>query len=157
MVTEVAYGQLKGRWRVLLRKSESNKEHVRMVTLACTVLGNICIDQGDSISRKLDLTVDPSAQEKRDHDEKTHGWKGDGKSLSALNQETTPTLTNFHCSFQMASSYSLRCFLYNPLSHESSYKIQRKIRIATRKKVNHNIHVHCSDCCTFDICQQNLI
>lgn len=29
MVTEGAYGQLKGRWRVLLRKSESNKEYVR--------------------------------------------------------------------------------------------------------------------------------
>ena len=29
MVTEGAYGQLKGRWRVLLRKNESDKEHVR--------------------------------------------------------------------------------------------------------------------------------
>lgn len=48
MVTEGAYGQLKGRWRVLLRKSESSKEHVRTATLACMVLHNICIDQGDS-------------------------------------------------------------------------------------------------------------
>ena len=69
MVTEGAYGQLKARWRMLLRKSESNKEHVRTITLACMVLHNICIDQGDSISRKLDLTVDPSTQEKRDRKE----------------------------------------------------------------------------------------
>ena len=69
MVTEGAYGQLKGRCRVLLRKSESNKENVRTVTLACMVLHNICIDHGDSISRKLDLTVDPSTQEKKDREQ----------------------------------------------------------------------------------------
>ena len=69
MVIEGAHGQLKGRWRKLLRKSESNKEHVRTVTMACMVLHNICIDQGDSISRKPDLTVDPSTQEKRDRKE----------------------------------------------------------------------------------------
>jgi hypothetical protein len=45
---------------VLLRKSESSKEYVRTVTLACMVLHNICIDQGDSLARKLDLTVDPN-------------------------------------------------------------------------------------------------
>ena len=37
MVTEEAYGQLKGRWRVLLRKNESDKEHVSTATLACMV------------------------------------------------------------------------------------------------------------------------
>jgi hypothetical protein len=35
MVIECAYGHLKGRWRVLLRKSESSKEQVRMTALAC--------------------------------------------------------------------------------------------------------------------------
>lgn len=69
MVIEEAYGQLIRRWRVPLRKSESNKEHIRTVTLACMVLHNICIAQGDSISKKLDLTVDPSTQEKRDREE----------------------------------------------------------------------------------------
>ena len=48
MVTEGAYGQLKGRWRVLLRKSESNQDNVRITTLACMVLHNICIAQGDA-------------------------------------------------------------------------------------------------------------
>ena len=43
MVTEGAYGQLKGRWRVLLRKCESDSENVRRFALACMVLHNICI------------------------------------------------------------------------------------------------------------------
>ena len=69
MVTEGAYGQLKGRWRVLLWKNESSKQHVRTTTLACMVLHNVCINQGDSISRKLDLTIDPDNQERRNRDE----------------------------------------------------------------------------------------
>ena len=54
---------------MLLRKIESNKDLVRTVTLACMVLHNICIERGDSISRKLDLSVDPTTQEKRDREE----------------------------------------------------------------------------------------
>ena len=65
MVSEGAYGQLKGRWRVLLRKSESNRDQVRITTLACMVLHNICIMQGDTISKKLDL----SNSEKRSREE----------------------------------------------------------------------------------------
>ena len=69
MITECAYGQLKGRWRVLERKCESPPEIVRMVTLACIVLHNICIERGDTISRKLDLTFDPLTNNRRDRDE----------------------------------------------------------------------------------------
>ena len=58
MVTEAAYGQLKGRWRVLLRKSESSRDQAHIATLACMVLHNICIMQRDAISRKLDLSLD---------------------------------------------------------------------------------------------------
>ena len=69
MVTECAYGQLKGRWRVLLRKCESSRDAVRLATLTCIVLHNICINQGDSISKKLDLTLDPVTQERRNRAE----------------------------------------------------------------------------------------
>ena len=69
MVTEGAYGQLKGRWRVLLWKSESSKVHVRAATLACIVLHNICIERGDSISRKLDLSIASDTQEKRSRED----------------------------------------------------------------------------------------
>ena len=68
MVAEGAYGQLKGRWRVLLRKSESSV-HIRTITLACVVLHHICITQGDSISRKLDLSITSQDQEKRNRGE----------------------------------------------------------------------------------------
>ena len=54
MVTEGAYGQLKGRWRILLRKCENSPEYLKTMTLACMVLHNICLDLGDTISRKLD-------------------------------------------------------------------------------------------------------
>ena len=51
MVTEGAYGQLKGRWRLLLRKCESASDQVRTTTLACLILHNVCIDRGDAISK----------------------------------------------------------------------------------------------------------
>ena len=68
MVTEGAYGQLKGRWRVLLRKCESRSEDVRTATLACMVLHNICILRKDTIPKKLDLSIDPSTSQRRDRE-----------------------------------------------------------------------------------------
>ncbi|CAB3979844.1 Hypothetical predicted protein [Paramuricea clavata] len=50
MVTEGAYGQMKGRWRVLIWKNESE------------------VDQGETMSRKLDLTFDPVTNERRDRE-----------------------------------------------------------------------------------------
>ena len=69
MVTECAYGQLKGRWWVLERKCESPSEIVRMVTLACIVLHNICNKRGDTISRKLDMTLDQLTNNRSNRDE----------------------------------------------------------------------------------------
>ena len=66
MVTEGCYGQLKGRWRVTLRKNESSKDEVKTTTLACMVLHNICIDRGETLSRKLDLTLDPVTSQRWD-------------------------------------------------------------------------------------------
>ena len=68
MVSAGAYGQLKGRWRVLLRKSESSRDVVRMIILACMVLHNICIMQGDSISKRLDLSSDGNGQKQNRED-----------------------------------------------------------------------------------------
>ena len=66
MVVEGAYGQLKGRWRILMRKSESHHEEVKFYTLACMVVHNICLEFGDTIPSKLDLSIDPETNEKRD-------------------------------------------------------------------------------------------
>lgn len=66
MVTEGAYGQLKGRWTVLLYKCESTPEELKIATLACIVLHNICLEHGDTIPTKLDdLTIDPLTNQKR--------------------------------------------------------------------------------------------
>eukprot|EP00112_Aurelia_sp_Birch-Aquarium-sp1_P016707 Seg381.22 transcript_id=Seg381.22/GoldUCD/mRNA.D3Y31 product="hypothetical protein" protein_id=Seg381.22/GoldUCD/D3Y31 len=65
MVVESAYGMLKGRWRVLLRKCESSAAQVKVVTLACMVLHNVCISQDDSMPQTLDITVDQKTKRKR--------------------------------------------------------------------------------------------
>lgn len=59
MVTEECYGQLKGRWRILLRKCESSTEEVRAATLACMGLQNVCLERRETMSKKLNLTIDP--------------------------------------------------------------------------------------------------
>ena len=65
MVTEGAFGKLKGRWRVLSRKCESNVETVKAMTLACVVLHNLCIERGDVTLRHWDMSLDPIQNERR--------------------------------------------------------------------------------------------
>ena len=54
MVTECAFGGLKGRWRILYRKGEVNQHSLKVNVLACIVLHNIYIEKENNISRKLD-------------------------------------------------------------------------------------------------------
>ena len=68
MVTEGAYGKLKGRFRVLYQKCECNKETVKAMVLACIVLHNTCIQCNEPFPPQLDLTVDPATNERRDRD-----------------------------------------------------------------------------------------
>ena len=53
MVTECAFGQLKGAWRLLYRKSEVNQLSLKVNVLACFVLHDICIEKLVSINLKL--------------------------------------------------------------------------------------------------------
>ena len=46
------------RFSVLLRKCESNKETVKSYGLACVVPHKICIERGDLVPRKFNLTSD---------------------------------------------------------------------------------------------------
>eukprot|EP00794_Sanderia_malayensis_P005742 gene5742-biopygen4655 len=68
MVVEGAFGQLKGRWRFLLRKSESYPYETKIATLACLVLHNICLDCGDTLPAKLDLSTDPTTGQRRNRE-----------------------------------------------------------------------------------------
>ncbi len=49
-----------------MRKSESNVHEMKIATLACLVLHNVCMDCGDTIPSKLDLTMDPTISQIRD-------------------------------------------------------------------------------------------
>ena len=69
MVTEGAYGKLKGRWRVLYKKCESRPENVKIITLACVILHNVCIDKGDTVPRHWDFTKDPASNKRRPKEE----------------------------------------------------------------------------------------
>lgn len=64
LVTEGAFGRLKSRFRVLFRKCESQKETVKVYSLACVVLHNLCIERGDLIPRKFDLTLDHASNKR---------------------------------------------------------------------------------------------
>ena len=66
MVTEGAFGKLKGRFRILHRKCESNEE---IMGLACVIPQNICIDKGDLVPRKFDLTYDIASNKLRESNE----------------------------------------------------------------------------------------
>ena len=69
MVTEGAYGKLKGLWRVLSRKCEGKVETVKAITLACVVLHSVCIAKGDVTLRQWDMRYDPATNKRRSIEE----------------------------------------------------------------------------------------
>ena len=58
MVVEAAFGMLKRRWRVLQQKCESSKNVVKLYSLACIELHNLCLGNGDTSPRSWDLGLD---------------------------------------------------------------------------------------------------
>ena len=69
MVTECAFGQLKGRWRLLYWKSEVNQHSLKVNILACIALHNIGIEKEDSINRKFDLSYDKNDNTRKSPEE----------------------------------------------------------------------------------------
>ena len=65
MVVEGAFGQLKGRWRVLMRKNECEENTLKTMSLACVVLHNICIDLDDKTNRNWDVGYDQATNKRR--------------------------------------------------------------------------------------------
>ena len=51
MVVENAFGCLKGRWRCLLKRIDSNLSKVPNMVSSCVVLHNICEQYGDNCSQ----------------------------------------------------------------------------------------------------------
>ena len=65
MVTEGAYGKLKGHWHVLSRKCENKVETVKATTLACVVLHNVCIAKGDVNLHHWDMKYELETNQRR--------------------------------------------------------------------------------------------
>ncbi|XP_046858673.1 protein ALP1-like [Xenia sp. Carnegie-2017] len=47
VVSEHAYGMLKGRWRILYKKTECHLDNIQILIMTCILLHNICIDRND--------------------------------------------------------------------------------------------------------------
>lgn len=58
VVSEHAYGMLKGRWRILYKKTECTLKNIRHVILACIALHNICIARDDPCKPRWRLQIE---------------------------------------------------------------------------------------------------
>lgn len=57
VVSENAYGMLKGRWRILYKKTECRLENIPLVIMACIALDNLCIKRNDPCNPRWRLQV----------------------------------------------------------------------------------------------------
>ena len=57
VVSEHAYGMLKGRWRLLYKKVECNKKSIKCIVMCAITLHNICIHVNDPCKRQWRLDV----------------------------------------------------------------------------------------------------
>ena len=57
VVSEHAYGMLKGRWRILYKKTECRRKNVTAVIMACVTLHNICIKRADPCLPRWQLDI----------------------------------------------------------------------------------------------------
>ena len=58
IVSEHAYDMLKGRWRILYKKTECKLKNIRQVIMACIALHNICISRDDPCSPRWRLEIE---------------------------------------------------------------------------------------------------
>ena len=57
VVTENAYGMLKGRWRILHKQTECRMYNLKYVILSCMMLHNLCISVNDPCEPQWRLEV----------------------------------------------------------------------------------------------------
>ena len=58
VVSEHAYGMLKGRWRLIYKKTESRRRNIKAVIMACIALHNLCIARSDPCLPRWQLRVE---------------------------------------------------------------------------------------------------
>ena len=57
VISENTYGMLKGRWRLLYKKTEALPENLRYIIMACIALHNLCIAENDPCKPRWQLEV----------------------------------------------------------------------------------------------------
>ena len=57
VVTENAYGMLKGRFRILFKQTECRMRNLKNVIMACILLHNMCIEINDPCKPRLNFEV----------------------------------------------------------------------------------------------------
>lgn len=57
VVSEHAYGMLKGRWRIPYKKTECRRSNIKGIIMACIALHNICISRNDPCNPRWKLEV----------------------------------------------------------------------------------------------------
>ena len=72
VVTENAYGMLKGRWRILYKQTEYRMYNLKYVIMSCIMLHNLCISVNDPCEPRWCLEVEELGLIKKDfsHTEK---------------------------------------------------------------------------------------
>ena len=58
VVSENAYGMLKGRFRIIYKKEECRRQNVKAVSMACIALHNLCIVRSDPCLPRWQLRVE---------------------------------------------------------------------------------------------------
>ena len=65
MVVEGTYGRLKGRWRCLLKRNDSNTDFVPTIVTACCVLHNLCEIHKSGFKRRWLREIERELHEQR--------------------------------------------------------------------------------------------
>ena len=86
VVSENAFGRLKGRWRCLLKRIDMAPEHVPVLIIACCTLHNICELHGDEFNSDW-LSDDHVTNTSTSDDDEDSGAR-------CTSRNTTPSATN---------------------------------------------------------------
>jgi hypothetical protein len=57
VVSEHAYGMLKGRWRIIYKKTECHLDNISLLIMTCIALHNICIHRCDPCKPRWRLDI----------------------------------------------------------------------------------------------------
>ena len=95
MVTENAYGRLKGRWRILLKRNDTDLNNMPNLMLAVCTLHNLCETTGEEFDQDLLDGVPPAVP--------APNYEGEGNGAPIVNdaEEIRNALRHHLCAHQL--------------------------------------------------------